>query len=388
MGDEGEAVDLTGTATPPGASGRVLWASSSLATRGGMTTFVRTMLDTPLSARWTIDRVETHCEGSAPARAATFARGALAFLRLLLGRRPDVVHLHTSRYGSVARKAALLWTARAARVPVVLHVHAGEFADFYDRMPRPIRWLIRRTLIAASTVVALGSHLARQLISIAPGARVVAIPNGIRVVGTVRRAGAGECVHVVFLGQIGAGKGTFTLLEAWAALATGTPAQLTIAGDGEVQRARDMAARLGLSGSVDVRSWLSPAEVADLLGSADVLTLPSRYEGQPMAVLEAMARGICVVASRVGGIPDLIENGISGLLVPPDDVPALAGALRHVLEDHEARRRIGDTALARARDEFDVDVLWRRFDALYRELQHRELQASPASPVRPAGTGE
>ena len=353
-------------------TGRVLWASTSLQTRGGITTFVQTMRATPLSAAWKIDHVATHRDGSVLTRVLAFAQGLVSFLRLLLGSRPDVVHLHAAKDASVARKAVLLWMARAVRVPVVLHVHSGQFSAFYDRMPRPVRWCIRRTLCRASAVVALGHLQAQRLHHIASDARIVAIPNAIRIIGPGRRAGPSEPVHVVFLGRIGDAKGTFTLLDAWAKLVTEgsslASAKLTIAGNGEVDRARAVVARLGLAESVQVCSWLSTAEVADLLATAHVLTLPSRYEGQPMAVLEAMARGLCVVASAVGGIPNLIEDGTSGVLVPPDDVDALATALRTVISDREMQRRLGDAALGRARQTFDVDVIWRRFDALYQEL--------------------
>lgn len=353
-------------------TGRVLWASTSLQARGGITTFVQMMRATPLWAAWKIDHVATHRDGSVLARVLVFARGLISFLRLLVGRRPDLVHLHAAKDGSVARKAALLWVARVVRVPVVLQVHAGEFGAFYDRMPRPVRWCIRRTLCQASAVVALGNLQARRLHHIAPDARIVAIPNAIRIIGPGLRVGRSDPVHVVFLGRIGDAKGTFTLLEAWGKLVTDgsslARARLTIAGDGEVDRARAVVARLGLAESVQVRSWLSASEVADLLGTAHVLTLPSRYEGQPMAILEAMARGLCVVASAVGGIPELIEDGASGVLVPPDDVDALATALRTVISDRKMREGLGDAALDRARHTFDVDVIWRRFDVLYREL--------------------
>jgi glycosyltransferase involved in cell wall biosynthesis len=364
---------LGGTrATEAQKSGTVVWASTSLQTKGGITTFVNTMRATPLSNAWDIEHVATHCNGSVLARTLAFARGLVRFLRLVVGRRPDLVHLHTAKDASVARKAALLWVARAVRVPVVLHVHTGDFGVFYDRMPRPVRWCIRRTLGRASAVVALGQLLARRLQHIAPNAQIIAIPNGIRIVGRSRRAGGNEPVHVVFLGEIGARKGAFRLLDAWSKLVTDgsnlAPARLTIAGDGDVDRARAVVARLHLAESVQVHSWLSPAEVADLLGTAHVLALPSRSEGQPMAVLEAMARGLCVVASTVDGIPELIEDGASGVLVAPNDVDALATALRTVINDHELRDRLGDAALDRARQTFDLDVIWRRFDVLYREL--------------------
>jgi glycosyltransferase involved in cell wall biosynthesis len=111
--------------------------------------------------------------------------------------------------------------------------------------------------------------------------------------------------------------------------------------------------------------------VGELLSAADVLVLPSRNEGQPMAVLEAMAHGLCVVASDVGGIPELVDDGRTGLLVPPDDVEALVAALRKVLDDDSLRAALGATARERVLEEFDVDVVWRRIDGIYREVAGR-----------------
>jgi glycosyltransferase involved in cell wall biosynthesis len=148
-------------------------------------------------------------------------------------------------------------------------------------------------------------------------------------------------------------------------------ARLTLAGDGAVDRARRVIAEHGLEGSVQVRSWLQPAQVSELLTEADLLVLPSRNEGQPMAVLEAMAHGLCVVASDVGGIPELVEDGRSGFLVPPDDVEALVAALRKVLTDDGLRGALGASARQRALEEFDVDVVWRRIDAIYSEVAAR-----------------
>ena len=111
-------------------------------------------------------------------------------------------------------------------------------------------------------------------------------------------------------------------------------------------------------------SALGAAAVPELLGSAHVLVLPSENEGQPMAILEAMATGMCVVASNVGGIPELLDD-TCGVLVPPNRVSELADAISHVTTDHDARARLGANALTRVRNEFDVDVIARRFDELY-----------------------
>lgn len=340
--------------------------STSVETRGGIASYVRTLRSTELWTQWRVEHVITHRDGSALTKLLTFLGALPRYVAALLRRRPDVVHLHMSSNGSFVRKASMFWIAWALRVPAVVHVHGSEFDVFHNRLPAPLRAVVRATLTRAASVVALGDLWAGRLLAIAPAARLTTVPNAVRVpsVAAARR----EQPHVVFLGEIGERKGAFVLLEAWAALvADGLPAgaRLTLAGDDGVERARRIVAERGMA--VQVLNWLSPTEAAELLDSADVLVLPSRNEGQPMAVLEAMARGLCVVAGAVGGIPELLDDGRCGVLVPPDDVDALAAALRAVLTDASLRARLGRAARERALTEFDIEVVWRRVDAVYRE---------------------
>jgi glycosyltransferase involved in cell wall biosynthesis len=116
-----------------------------------------------------------------------------------------------------------------------------------------------------------------------------------------------------------------------------------------------------------VHDWLSENEVGELLDRAQVLALPSRNEGQPMAVLEAMARGLCVIATDVGGLPEMIGEGC-GVTIPPEDTEAIAAALREVVLKSELRIRCGSAAYARVEKQFDTYTIGRRLDALYREV--------------------
>jgi glycosyltransferase involved in cell wall biosynthesis len=353
------------------AAGRVLWVSTSMSTRGGIASYVRTIRDTPLWTRWETRHIATHRDGGPARKIVTFASAVPRYVRTLLTWRPDLVHMHMSSHGSFVRKAVLFWIARAFRVPVIVHVHGSRFDEFHDHLPAPLRRGVRSVLTQAVAVLTLGERWAGRIRRIAPGARVEVVPNAVVVPAIPAPRGGGE-PSVVFLGAIGERKGAFCLLEAWAKLAAEwdgpVRARLTLAGDGLVAEARRSIMELGIERSAQVRDWLPASEAAALLAAADVFVLPSRHEGQPMAVLEAMARGVCVVASDVGGIPELVEHGRSGLLVPPDDADALGAALRTALGDRTARERLGAAARQRVLTEFDVDVVWRRLDALYREV--------------------
>lgn len=365
---------------------RALWVSTSPATRGGVASAVRSIRTTSLWDDWRIQHISTHRDGSHLARVGAFARGATRFGWVLLTDRPDVVHLHTASYGSFVRKSLLAGLCRRAGVPFVLQVHGGAFVEFHDRSPGWAQRWIRSTLTASGCVLALGERWARQLRRIAPDARIEVVRNGVRP-GPVhagptptgeRQAGerqAGERqagpVHVLFLGDVTADKGVFVLVEAWARVveqSAGRAVRLTVAGGGDLARLRAAIDVAGVADSVSAPGWIAAEDVPALIASAHVLVLPSRHEGQPMSVLEAMAQGLCVVATDVGGIPDAV--GDAGILVAPDDVTALARALTTVLDD-DVRRLLGARARERIRSEFDVTLAARRLDEIYRAILRR-----------------
>lgn len=351
---------------------RALWVSTSMSTRGGISTYVRNMRSTELWRQWNITHVSTHRNGAMATRVAVFAVGYSRFVWQLSTNRPQIVHIHMSSYGSFARKFMMMWTAKAFRVPVVLHVHGSQFNEFSVRAPRAIRRLIRATLERADAVIALGNAWAADLHRIAPLARIDVVPNAIRPNQPVPHRRHNP-IHIVFLGELGERKGTFVLLEAWARLTAhlGTEsARLTLAGDGEVDRARALTSSLNIDASVDIRGWLSEADVEALLSDAQVLVLPSLHEGQPMAILEAMSRGMCVIASDVGGIPEMLgESG--GILVSPGDVEALSAALQVALTNDDLRSHYGAAALQRTEGEFNIDLAAGRIDRLYRTIMQR-----------------
>ncbi|WP_099042247.1 glycosyltransferase family 4 protein [Mycobacterium neglectum] len=354
-----------------------LWVSTSTQTRGGIATYVRELQQTDVWSDWRIRHITTHVDGPKSVKLAAFVRGAVQFIVELIKSRPAVIHLHSSADASFLRKSILFWISRPFNVPVILHMHGSDFQDYYERSPRPIQELIRRTLSRASAVVALGEVWADRLRAIAPSARITVIPNAVRPAPRVSQPAPGEPVHVVFLGRIGDRKGAFRLVDAWAQVsADGTQvggsekvntAILTIAGDGEVEKARRRIRDLGLGDTVELHEWLSQQAVCELLDRAQVLVLPSRSEGQPMAVLEAMARGLCIVSSDVGGLAEMIGGG-HGVIVPPDDVEAIAAALLLVIRNDDFRVRCGAAAYARCEDQFDVRTVSRQIDCLYRQI--------------------
>jgi glycosyltransferase involved in cell wall biosynthesis len=164
-------------------------------------------------------------------------------------------------------------------------------------------------------------------------------------------------------------KGLDVLLEACGLLrARGLDLRLALVGEGEEEAAlRAQAQRLGLGESVDFLGAVAPGDLAPHYRAADVVVLPSRREGLGLVLVEALFCQRPVIGTRVGGIPDVVADGETGLLVPPDDPLALAEALAHLLSDPVLATRLAAAGYAHVRQHFSAQVVAQRMAAVYRQ---------------------
>ncbi len=169
---------------------------------------------------------------------------------------------------------------------------------------------------------------------------------------------------ITFVGRLADQKNPLGLLEAFTHLSHGT---LVMVGEGPLRRKVEHVVRRSALDQC-VRLIDPRPDIPDLLAASDIFVLPSRWEGLPLAIIEAMMAGLPVVATRVGGVPELVEDGVTGFLVPPADPRALAGALQRLLSDDALRRRIGAAGREKALREFRLDRMLRETSRLYEEL--------------------
>jgi len=295
------------------------------------------------------------------------ARAVLQLRRALAG--ADLVHAHGLRAGLVA--AAARRAAGLRSVPLVLTLHNALLHDG-GRLARLMRRVEATTIRAADLVLAVSGDLAANARQAgARDVRVAPVMAPPRPPAARNRAGVRAELGVddgrplvVAVARLHPQKGYDVLLDALARWGTREPVPLVaIAGDGPLHD--ELAAR--------IRAERLPAvllgrrdDVADLLGAADVCVLPSRWEGSPLIAQEALRAGTPLVATRAGGMPDLLGEG--ALLVPVGDADALAGALSDVLTDPGLARRLVEAGSAQAAGWPDEAAAARRLVAVYREL--------------------
>jgi len=279
---------------------------------------------------------------------------------------PDVLHVNldntfTGRYGLLA--GVLTGTTTVA----VVHSTTPPWR-------RDQLWLVRRLARRVTAYVAVSAAVARTVegfLGMAEGS-VRVIHNGAEDVPAPAGAPEGPAPVIGAVGRLAPEKGYPVLLEA---LGEVPGCRLVFVGDGEERAGLEaQAAEQGLADRVDFAGWVEPPWSSRV--GFDVLAMSSHTEGFPLVIVEAMLAGIPVVATRVGGIPEIVIDGETGLLVPPDDAPALADALRRLTGDPPLRRAIAARARALAGERFTAAAMARQFEALYAEL--RDADGRPA----------
>lgn len=363
------------TATPPSAdpavARRLVVAHLGPDPRddGGMPAVLRELMASPLAETHRLRVIPTHRRVSLAGRVLVFlgALGRLVVFCLPPG--PRIVHVHAAVGGSMYRKGICVAVSRLLNRPVVLHVHTGavELASFVENLGpwrrAAFRWVFRH----ASRVISVSSACAREAESCFAVGRIEVVPNPApspaAVCGRRRPESAGQ-VEVIYLGGFADPvKGADVLLRALPQLlARASDIRVTLAGPGVPP-----AALASLDDRVHWAGWLDEPAKAERLRTADIFVLPSTSEGLPMALLEAMSHGLAVVASSMGGVPDVITDGVDGLLVPPGDPAALAGALADLAGDPRHARALGHAAQQRA-ERLGLDSFAARLEEVYLEL--------------------
>lgn len=315
-----------------------------------------------------------------PIRPAADFRAVVRLARLIRRFRPHIVHTHTAKAGALGRAAALLAGVSAPALVHTFHGHVfrGYFTAARARAFLTVeRWLAGRT----DRLLAVSPTVRRELLSLGIGRpeRMTVMPLGLDLAPFLHA----DVARGRFRAELGVPEATplvgivarlvpIKAHEVFVAGARALAARVrsacfVVVGDGERRSELEALARgAGLTDRIRFVGWRRDLDrvYADL----DVVVLTSRNEGSPVALIEAMAAGRAVVATRVGGVPDLVEDRVTGSLVPPDDAGALALAIEALLADPSRRARLGAAARQRVHPAYGAERLLADMDRLYTDV--------------------
>lgn len=316
-----------------------------------------------------IDRLVTRGQRGLFAAQFVFACALLRLLYAALRRDIDVLHIHLSDRGSCYRKTMLGGVARLLGIPYIVHLHGAIFLEYWSDCPFWLARAIDHLFKHSRRIIVLGRYWAEGIASRLPIVkdRIIILPNATWPSMLAQCPATDHIIRIACLGQLGHRKGTPHLISALQLLADRRDWKATIAGDGAVEESRASIRNAAMEDRITIPGWLNATEIRDLLCRTDILALPSYSENLPMVILEGFAHGIAVIATPVGAIPEVIESGRNGLIVPAGDVPALANALERLIGDPELRRRLGDAARRDHAQRYEIGSYVGRLATVWKE---------------------
>ena len=361
--------------------------------KGGIASVVNGYRERGFGNGYEIIYVESYCDGSRWKKLRKALRGYAAFLGVLLGRKPDLVHIHSSFGPSFYRKIPFIYMASFKKIPIINHIHGAEFDAFYRKASPRKQKLVRRVYEKCRMLIALSDEWRGNLEMIVAPERITVLENYCRLPGELPQEGSAEDMpgfaaeplpealaeypekkkrQILFLGELGKRKGCYDIPEIYRrTIEKAGKVPLVMGGDGELMKIKALFEEKGLSEGVSFPGWVRGGEKERLLKESSIFLFPSYYEGMPMAVLEAMAHKLAIVTTNAGGIPKLIKDGVTGRLCEPGNVEELSDALAELLTDEEKRKRLGEAAYREAARKYSMTSHIERLLAIYRQVSER-----------------
>ncbi|MFD1952813.1 glycosyltransferase family 4 protein [Paenibacillus thailandensis] len=257
----------------------------------------------------------------------------------------DVIHLHSAAKGSFYRKAIYTIVSKLLRKKIVFHIHASGFEAF-QKSNHFNSWVVKNTLNKADCIIVLSDQMRKLVRSYCQNQKIVVLPNPINIPKDSeieKLKEPNQKIQLLFMGEIGKRKGIYDLVDAISQLPNEARQRvvLHICGNNEIDKLKEYIISKQLTGSCIVHGWIDGVQKNKFLSNADVYILPSYAEGLPISILEAMAYGMPIISTNVGGIPEIVKNNENGFLLEPGDTVSLAIAIEKLINDNQLRLRYG-----------------------------------------------
>lgn len=360
--------------------GLVIASPGSEEGRGGMGTVTRLMAQ-QIRERFpdcALTLIDPRGHGSI---AETPHQTARALMQLVKAARAgaNVLHLQVSERSSFLRKGLLALAGRRLGMTIVLHHHGAELIPFYRNSNAWTQRYVRQIVALADVNIVLGHVWQNFLVDelgASPG-KVAVLRNGVPDLGVriVRQSSSSGRLRILSLAQLSQRKGTDEILHALAELATrGLDIEAVLAGGGDLKKYEKIANDLGVAARAIFTGWIDRSQVERQLQEADIFVLPSDNEGLPMAIIEALSLKLPVIATPVGAIQEVLQDGRDCRLVPPHDSHALANAIAELAAAPQVMQSLGDAGRKTYDAELTIDIFMQRLWTIYEQaLSQRQL---------------
>lgn len=350
----------------------ILMLGSGREVRGGISSVVNAYFNSSLLRKYNIIYIASHIDGNKVKKLVQFIKSLFFFQRYIFSRSIRIVHIHSASRASFYRKSFFVVISKILRKKIVFHIHGAEFMIFYYQEGGYIKkFFIRKIICLADKVIVLSGQWKEDI------EKIIGVRKKIKVVlnpAAVPQLKAGSEISsntnnlkILFMGRLEERKGVYDLIKSASKVITQEQnIKFVLCGDGEIEKVKKFIAERELAKYFDIPGWITDKKKYFL--EADIYILPSYNEGLPMSILEAASYGLPIISTPVGGIPEVVEDGLNGFLINPGDIETIVKRILTLIGSPELRNRMGQYAYNKMKNKFDVNIIVKQLDNIYKEL--------------------
>jgi len=346
----------------------ILILGEDIQLKGGIASVISTYMDSPLKENNHLFYVPTYT--GKPRIFLSFFKALFVFFYDLFFRKIDIVHIHSGFKGSFYRKSVFTFFSFIFRKKIILHIHTGEFNVFYGEGSFLRKSFIKIVLSIPHVIMVVSPLLKNKIKEIITYPdKLRCVMNPIKMPKNMREKEdkRGDLIKILFMGRINEKKGVYDLIKAGEKIIPYKKNILfLLCGDGETAKVKQMIKDRGIQTYFKILGKVDDKE--NYYREADIFVLPSYYEGIPVSILEAASYALPIIATSVGGIPEIIEDGKNGFLFEPGDVKAFSGLILRLMDSPNERKRMGKQSYDLVNQKFNINLISQQMENIYRNL--------------------
>lgn len=344
---------------------KVLMLGPSRGANGGIASVVNQYFEANIEEKIDLKYIETTSSGSILSKIIIFMKSIMDFNNCI--KEYDIVHIHMSKGGSFFRKYCLVKLSKKYSKKIIIHIHSSQFIEFYIKSNKYLKKRIINAFDLANNIIVLSEYWKNEISPLCDERKIVVLKNGVKIQNESHKDYNNN--DILFLGKICKEKGMNELLYALSDLVPLYPnLKLYIGGIGSDDYFSKLCNELNIQNNVVFLGWITGEEKTKYLKSSSIFVLPSHTEGLPVSLLEAMSYGCACITTSVGGIPEVIQDGINGIMIEPKNEVNLKTNIEKCIKSPQYKRSLGDKALNTISDEYNINLIKERLIKLYCRL--------------------
>ena len=340
---------------------------TALNTKGGISSLIRDYLHAGIIDKLGIDYFPTHKEGSRLEKIVFYLKNLIRIMIKM--KKYKILHIHTASWWSYRRLFIIILLGKIFTRKIIIHLHGAMFHIYYQKANIFEKKIIEFGFNLADKIIVLSDWWREQISKITDLNRIIVVKNAVYIKDCKKNIfkNFSRPLNVLFMGRLEGRKGVYDVLDAAEKL---SPKEVVISlcGDGEISNVKKKVEEKGIGKWVKIMGWIDGKRKELMFKKAHIFLLPSYNEGLPMSILEALAYGIPVISTPVGGIPEAIRDGQNGFLIPPGCHDLIVDTLRKIANNPELWKQLSLNARKTYKEKFDMKYIEYKLRQVYSEL--------------------